>query len=163
MFASISFTSFKKMQLYHLVLLLPVILLSIILLLVILLPVIHPVIWCFPIWLTRSLSYLSRCQPMVRISLDFFKKVPYMKGKQQKGKYWNGSTEREVLLKRNCTDKGLSTMVYHSLLDNTPLGMFFKKEWHYSHVALWNESEPMWTFYYLLRRDVITSSPIISS
>ena len=113
--------------------------------------------------LTNQVIKLSRCRHSVWIYSDFFKKVPYMKGKQQKGKYWNGSTEREVLLKRNCTDKGLSTMVYHSLLDNTPLGMFFKKEWHYSHVALWNESEPMWTFYYLLRRDVITSSPIISS
>ena len=46
-FASIAFTFFKKMQLYHLI----------ILLLVILLPVICPVIWCFPIWLTSSLSY----------------------------------------------------------------------------------------------------------
>ena len=47
LFASIAFTFFKKMQLYHLI----------ILLLVILLPVICPVIWCFPIWLTSSLSY----------------------------------------------------------------------------------------------------------
>ena len=44
----ISFTSFKKTQLYR-----PVICLLIH-------PglVIHPVIWCFPIWLTSSLSYL---------------------------------------------------------------------------------------------------------
>ena len=41
-FASISFTSFKKTQIYHLV---------------ILLLVIRPVIWCFPIWLTSSVSY----------------------------------------------------------------------------------------------------------
>ena len=42
-FASISFTSFKKRQFYSVVIFLPVICL---------------VIWCFPIWLTNSLSYL---------------------------------------------------------------------------------------------------------
>ena len=41
------FTSFIKTQLYCSVILLPVILLL----------VIFPVIWCFPIWLTTSLSY----------------------------------------------------------------------------------------------------------
>ena len=41
------FTSFKKMELHCPVILNPVILISII----------CPVIWCFPIWLTSSLSY----------------------------------------------------------------------------------------------------------
>ena len=55
-FASFLYNSlrfpFKKTQLYCSVILLPVILLRVILLLVI-----FPVIWCFPIWLTTSLSY----------------------------------------------------------------------------------------------------------
>ena len=42
-----SHLSFKKIQLYCTVIILPIILLLII----------RPVIWCFPIWLTSSLSY----------------------------------------------------------------------------------------------------------
>ena len=62
-FPSISFTSFKKMQLFVIriyffhILKKRQLYCTVLLLLVIILLIIRPVIWCFPIWLTSSLSY----------------------------------------------------------------------------------------------------------